>query len=1174
VEYRVLGPLEVLDEGRSLALAGDKQRALLANLLVNANEVVSTDRLIDELWGADPPKTAGKSLQVLVSQLRKVLEPDRGAGMAGRLLVTRAPGYLLLVEPEQLDVARFERLAGEGRRALAAADPERAATTLNKALGLWRGPPLADLTYADFAQREIARLEELRLATLEDRIDADLECGRHSEVIGGLEKLVAEEPLRERLRAQLMLALYRSGRQAEALEAYRDARHALTGELGIEPSRELKQLEAAILAQDRSLEPPARHQGTPPAPRTQGRRGEFVGREGELSDLQTALDAALGGRGSLLLIGGEPGIGKSRLAEELSSRALAADAKVLSGRCWEAGGAPAFWPWVQALRAHLREAEAGDLRRQLGAHGGEVAQVLPELREVLPDLPVVEVRESEGARFRLFDATSSFLKRAAVERALVLVLEDLHAADVPSLLLLRFITSEIADARMLLVGTYRDIEIGRNHPLSSALAELSREATAHTLLLRGFGESDVSQLVESIAGASPSPQVVAAIHAGTGGNPLFVGELVRLLASEGRLEEPIDEGDAWVSIPRGVRDVIAKRLARVSDPAREMLRVASVLGREFSIDTVAHAGSHSVSEVLDLLDEAIAEGVVTEVPGSADRLQFTHALVRDALYEQLGASQRRKLHAQLGQVLEERYAADAEPHLAELAQHFFAAGPEGNPAKAFDYARRAGDRASRLLAFEEAARLYGLALRVLDSWSGDHRRKRCRTLVSLGNAHLRAGDQPKARSVFLEAAQHARELGDHAVLGEAALGYGGLMVWTAARGDPHLIRLLEEALSALDQRDSALRAKLVARLSGAIRDQPYRQRSVALSEEAVEMARRLEDSETVGYALDARCIALAGPATLDEFRQATGELTRLAEETAEPRLVLIARFYRTFFDLYVGDVARARRELDQALRDADELRAPSYSWAPTALAATLALVEGEFGRGKGLIQKAFEFGQQAQPVSAHATKRLQTFLLKKELGGLEGEGEALADWSATDRTFPIGRCALANLYSDLGMRSAAAATFEEVAENDFAAVHLDEEWLVALSLLTDVCAFLGDRDRAVRLYELLVPYADLNAVAWPEVAMGAVARPLGVLASMLNMEEAAERHFEHAIALNDRLGARPWVAHAKHEYARMLLGRGDRLRAGELLSAALDTYRELEMEPWQARAEADLASIR
>ena len=416
IEFGVLGPLEASRGGEPLHLGGGKQRALLAILLLNANEVVSSDRLIDELWGEAAPETAGKALQVHVSQLRKALEPERGPGDPGRVLITKPPGYTLALEPDQLDLTRFDRLTGEGREALAASDPERAAALLRDALSLWRGPALADVAFEPFAQPEIARLEELRMAALEDRLQADIERGRHSDVIGELERLVAADPLRERPRAQLMLALYRSGRQAEALEAYRRARDTLVEELGIEPGKELQGLHEQILRQDPALDLAEERIGRPveevAAPREVGARFEaaeaFVGREREISELEAALGHTFEGRGSVYLIGGEPGIGKSRLADELSRLARDRHARVLWGRCWEAGGAPAYWPWVQALRTYIVDADPDSLRAQLGPRGSEVAQLLPELRERFPDLPVPASPESEGARFRLFDATADF----------------------------------------------------------------------------------------------------------------------------------------------------------------------------------------------------------------------------------------------------------------------------------------------------------------------------------------------------------------------------------------------------------------------------------------------------------------------------------------------------------------------------------------------------------------------------------------------------------------------------------------------------------------------------------------------------------------------------------------------------------------------------------------------
>jgi DNA-binding SARP family transcriptional activator len=334
MEFRILGPLEVVDKGRSLPLGGARQRALLTALLLRVNQVVSTDQLLDEVWSDEPPASGVRVVQVYVSQLRKVL----GDGV----IETRAPGYVLVAEPNTLDLQRFEDLVGEARKV----DPAAAAAKLRDALALWRGAPLADVAYHSFAQTEIGRLEELRLSALEARIEADLRLGRHDEVVGELEALVAEHPLRERLGVHLMQALYRSGRQAEALEAYQHARNVLVEGLGIEPGRELRELEQAILRQDPSLDlAPDEEAGEDSS------RGAFVGREAELEELHAGLEDALAGRGRLFLVVGEPGIGKSRLAEELMRRARARGARVLVGRCWEAGGAPAYWPWVQSLRA-------------------------------------------------------------------------------------------------------------------------------------------------------------------------------------------------------------------------------------------------------------------------------------------------------------------------------------------------------------------------------------------------------------------------------------------------------------------------------------------------------------------------------------------------------------------------------------------------------------------------------------------------------------------------------------------------------------------------------------------------------------------------------------------------------------------------------------------------------
>ncbi|MEA2404670.1 MAG: hypothetical protein QOE08_1317, partial [Thermoleophilaceae bacterium] len=377
MDFRILGPLEVEDEGRRVALGGAKQRALLAHLLLHPNEVVSSDVLIAALWGQDGRHGSSKALQIAVSRLRRALEPELADGRESRVLVTRPPGYELKVATGELDLERFEQGVASGREALHAGDAATAARRLREALALWRGPPLADLAYERFPPADAARLDDLRLSATEGRVAADLELGRHAELTGELERLVADHPYRERLWRALMLALYRSGRQADALDVYARMRRVLVEELGIEPSRELKDLQRGILAHDAALElepPPEAWEG-------------FVGRKREMARLLGALDSSLAGAGATVLVGGEPGIGKSRLAEELAARARKRHSRVLVGRCWEAGGAPPYWPWVQVLRAYARDTGEAALSSMVAQAGAELATVLPEIGDLVAHPP-------------------------------------------------------------------------------------------------------------------------------------------------------------------------------------------------------------------------------------------------------------------------------------------------------------------------------------------------------------------------------------------------------------------------------------------------------------------------------------------------------------------------------------------------------------------------------------------------------------------------------------------------------------------------------------------------------------------------------------------------------------------------------------------------------------------
>lgn len=1168
MDFHILGPLEVHSGGRPVALGGTKQRALLASLLLNANRVVASDRLIDELWGETPPETAAKGLQGYVSALRKVLDSERGG--TRDVLVTRPPGYAILLEPEQLDLSCFERLRDEARDALKSGDAGRASATLREALALWRGSPLADLAYASFAQGEIDRLEELRLGALEERIEADLALGRHADVIGELEGLIDQQPLREHLRHQLMLTLYRSGRQAEALQVYQDARDALTGELGIEPGRELRDLQRAILNQDASLELTA-----PEAAAKQRRepaRSVFVGREPELGELLSGLEDALAGRGTLFLVAGEPGIGKSRLAEEVIAHARARGAHVLVGRCWEAGGAPAYWPWMQTLRAYMRESDPGTVRAQLGAGAADLAPILPDLRQQFPDLPEPPALDSEGARFRLFGATAEFLRNASEDRPVVLVLDDLHAADPPSLLLLRFLARELSSTRILVLGAYRDVDPTPGQPLTEMLAEVAREPVARRLTLGGLSEREVVEYVGLAGSELASEGLVTTLHEQTEGNPLFVGEIVRLLSVEGIRSDFAAE--VRLVIPQSVRDVIARRLTHLSEECNRVLVLACVIGREFALDALARVAGVSEDELLDVLDEAMSARIVSDVPGAPGCLRFAHVLIRDTLYDGLTTARRLRLHRLVVAALERLYGEEPGRHLAELAHHSIA-GSDFD--KGLRYAWRAGDWEMSLLAHEEAAHLYGTALEAFEMGGLHDEKTRCELLLSLGEAKARAGDSPAAKDAFVEAAGIARRVGLACELARAAAGYGGRVVWARAGNDDRLVPLLEEGLAALGDGDVELRARLLARLAGALRDDPERGRRDRLSSEAVELARHSGDLAALAYALDGRAAAIVAPDTVAEGLALGTELCQVAERSGDPERVVSGHMWRIIAQLLVGDVRGAELDRAPASRIAQDLRQPAPLWEVCGAQAMLALAAGRLGEADALGCEAFELGERAQPEAAIPVSRLQRYTLADFRGSLEEVEPAICDLVAEYPARRVFLCALACLHARLGRPREAKRALDDLARDRFSALPFDQEWLYGMSLLAETSALLSDADSAGVLYGLLAPWAEFNAVDVAEGMRGSVARYLGMLAATMERWDDAELQFEEALAMNEQMGARPWLAHTRHDYAGMLLARGgagDRERALELAGRALEDYRSSGITAYTPEAEARLERAR
>jgi class 3 adenylate cyclase/tetratricopeptide (TPR) repeat protein len=866
----------------------------------------------------------------------------------------------------------------------------------------------------------------------------------------------------------------------------------------------------------------------------------FVGRKQELGQLTTELDAVLAGHGRLVLLAGEPGIGKTRLAAELAFHARRRAVRVFWGRCWEGDGAPAFWPWVQILRSLLATGQPHAVQAAMGRGAADLAHVVPEVRELLPDLAPPPLLESEQARFRLFDSITAFLKNSAAEQPLLLVLDDLHWADKPSLLLLQFLVRELGQARILVTGTYRDVEIDQHHPLAEILAALRREPLHERIVLQGLAAPEVTALVTATTQGDVDARVMALIddlHRGTNGNPLFIQEMLRHLVETGRI---YTRNGLWttdavrltdLAIADGVREVIGSRLSRLSEPCNRLLTVAAVAGREFSLELLEGVVELDEDAVLDAIEEASAAHIVAEVPGNPGRYRFVHALIRETLYQNLSAVRRLRLHRRVGESLEDLYSRDPEPYLAELAYHFAEAAPGGDTTKAVDYAVRAAQRAARLLAYEEAAVHYTRALRVLEARNTVDEWERCDLLLRLGEMQGRAGESDAAGETFRQAAELARRLNWPEGLAIAALGSGRI---TTGAVDTALVAQLEEALRGLDERNDALRVRLLARLSAALYPSDAQDRVASLSQEAVALARQLDDPALLATALNARRLAIWGPDSLAEQLAIATEIVALAERVGDVGLAARGHESRLICLLEMGDAAAADRELEVQQQLAENLRQPSYRWSVLMLQAMRALFTGRFADAERLAGQALSVGEKVLRRDATLYFGAQMWQLRREQGrGAEVE-PAVRDFVDRYPGLPSWRAGLATLYADLGRTVEARREYEMVVDS-VGSLKRDNLWLCVVALLAETCAFLGDAARAATLYRLLRPYADRAVTIGLPVCLGSASYYLGLLAATLQDEESAARHFQAALTQNAAMGSRPYVARTQYAYAAMLL---------------------------------------
>ena len=900
----------------------------------------------------------------------------------------------------------------------------------------------------------------------------------------------------------------------------------------------------------------------------------FVGRDEELRRLHAALTGTRAGSGRLVLVGGDPGIGKSRLLQEAATRANRLGFLVLWGRCLEDPSAPPYWPWLQLMRDWLRGADEGQVARCVNADAGLLLDLLPELSQRLVKIQrLVPIGAPSEARFRLFEAIARVLQRIAREQPLALIFDNLHAADSVSLRLLEFLGPELADVPLLIIGSYRPTGVSRSDPFAHTLSELARQPQSERLSLTGLHPIETRELVRALTVHTPLPMHwIASIQEHSEGNPLFVRELTQALAPAGASGTGghVSREGLGIPIPEGIRGVLRGRAQHLSARCQALIRAAAVIGRSFELELlVAVSDDLDTAAVLESLDEALAGKLIEALP-EPGHYQFSHALIRDTLYDELPASQRLQLHLRIGEKLAKQRDSVSAALLSQLAYHFGQAAPLGTAERAIAYAAQAGGLADRLLAYEEAARLYTLALQLHSRYGATDTAEKCRLLLALGTAQYKAGEYAQAMSTFRRAAANARQRHAAEDLARAALGYEEAN-WRPGLPGSTACQLLRDALSAIGPEQPALKVRLLGALTRALIFTGDVERAEAVQSQAVTLARHLGEPDLLAAALRAGLSARWRPERLRQRLEDAREVTALAEQAGDWDTLFEGLSWQLFDLLEAADMPAARTTLDYHSRLAQELRQPFYRYIGVSFRAVLALMEGRFDSSERYAREALALGQR-QGLDAFGVFSLQMFSIERERGRLDQLAPVLERFLAQSESGHVWRPGLALLYCELGRLEDARAEFERLGADRFAAVPRDGLWITSLSYLAEVCAALGSAEHAGLLYELISPYAGRNVVAGTTVACyGSADRFLGLLAAVRGEPQAAARHFEAALRLDAETGARTWLAHTRYHYAALQLAGdppGGRAKGASLLTDARTIVDELGMTGLRGKIDA------
>jgi hypothetical protein len=893
--------------------------------------------------------------------------------------------------------------------------------------------------------------------------------------------------------------------------------------------------------------------------------GQLRGRERELAVLTDAIGAAVDARGCLVLVEGEPGIGKTRLALEAARHARNHGVLVLAGRCRENGGRPPLWPWIDVLTRLVTTLDDDALEAHVDDGAPALVRLVPSVASRLQ--LATAAGDDDLPSFELLHAAARFLERTAADRPLLVVLDDLHAADDPSLELLTLLTGSLPLSRLIVLGTRRS---GWGPDAGSVWHEL--DTVAERVTLTGLPPDAVGQLVEDVAVTLATPTVIGEIHRLTDGHPLFVRELARLLHAT----TPAGAGTVLQDLPRGIAATLRARLAPIDAATRERLDEAAVLGRRFEPAVLGAMTGQGADELRSSgLAAALDAGVVEREPDG--RVAFTHALFREGLLAELDPDRRARLHLAAAEALERLGGTDPSARIIDIAHHRGRALPAGDPRAAAEAAVHAATWATRQLAHGDAARHLEDALRALDL-RPDDRRRRCEVATMLAEARFRAGDGRGARTAAWQALEVARELGEPTLLVPAVLAF--TRPWDLPGGvvDADRVRALEDALEVLDPEDRGSRALLTARLAIETYFVDPIEHADELSRQAVSDAEATGDPRLTAEALLARHVVRwrpLGEGSLDERRALAHRVQVLVRRFGDTELQLRGRIWYLQNLLEGGDPLRFDRELAAFEHSADELRHPVYQALIPAWHATRSTLRGAFDDAEREARAALQAGSQVhsrteiQPL-AMQTYAVQWFMLQRDRGRLAELEELAAATLDEVPTMRAWRAALAVLYLETDRPDEARRQYEHLAVDGFTTLRRDGSWFSGMAFAATACARFDDEPRARVLYPMLLPYDGRHVVTgWAAAYLGAVAHALGELATTLGRHDDAARHLGEALRAHRRMDAAPWVARTQLAQA-VLLARSstdeDRRVAERKARAAATTAASLGMQELHRRA--------